>query len=153
MTPSNHRRNPFHELGLPVDATNAQIVERAEELVQTCRDDAERDRIVRAKDELITHPLTRAKHERTEPARTDYPREERWADFVHGNRRAPVAARALTDGAALSAADFDLASAVRVLTRWSVDADFADAGPLPLELPSTEADGVALVEVRDVLFG
>ncbi|HTJ71468.1 MAG TPA: hypothetical protein VL551_28255 [Actinospica sp.] len=153
MTPSNHRRNPFHELGLPVDATNAQIVERAEELVQTCRDAAERDRIVRAKDELITHPLTRAKHERAEPARTDYERAERWSDFVHDNRRAPVSARALTEGAALSAADFDLASAVRVLTRWSVQEEFAAAGPPRLELPSTEADGVARVEVRDVLFG
>lgn len=153
MTLSNHRRNPFHELGLPVGASNAQIVERAEELVQTCRDDTERDRIVHAKDELITHPLTRATHERTEPARTDYEQEERWSDFVHDNRRAPVSARGLTAGAALTEADFDLAAAVRVLTRWSVDAEFDSASPLTLELPLTEADGVARVEVRDVLFG
>lgn len=151
--PPRTPRNPFHELGLPVAATNAQIVERAEELVQTCRDDAERDRIVRAKDALITHPLTRAGHERTEPASTGYEREERWADFVHDHRRTPVGARSLDDGRPLTEADFDLAGAVRTLIRWAVGEQCAQAGPPRLDLPSGPADGVALMEVRDVLFG
>ncbi|MFJ9616187.1 hypothetical protein [Streptomyces noursei] len=146
-------RNPFHELGLRVDATNAQIVERAEELVQTCRDEQERDRIIRAKEELITHPLTRAKHERTEPARTDYAMHERWADFVHDHRHAPIPRGGLTEGAALSAADIELPAALRALTRWAVDAELEDVLPLLRALPTVEFGGTTPVEVRDVLFG
>jgi len=153
MTPSNHRRNPFHVLGLPVDATNAQIVERAEELVQTCHDAAERDLVVWAKGELITHPLVRARHERTEPGRTDYEREQRWEDFVHDHRRGPVSARTLAVGAPLRTEDFDLAAVVRILTRWSADAELEAVDPLLCPLPATEADGVTRLEVRDVLFG
>lgn len=152
MTPPNPR-NPFHELGLRVDATNAQIVERAEELVQTCRDQAERDRIIRAKEELITHPLTRAKHERTEPARTDYEVDERWADFVHDHRRAPIPRGGLAEGPALSAADVDLRTAIRNLTRWAADAELEEVLPLLRALPTAEFGGPTLVEVRDVLFG
>ncbi len=153
MTPPNHPRNPFHELGLQVDATNAQIVERAEELVQTCRDDTERDRIVRAKEELITHPLTRAKHERTEPARTDYEQDERWADFVHDHRRAPVPVRGVAAGATLSPADLDPRAAMRALIRWVIDAEPDDVLPQLRALPTTEFGGVTLMEMRDVLFG
>lgn len=153
MTPSNHPRNPFHELGLRVDATPAQIVERAEDLVQACRDDAERDRIIRAKEQLITHPLTRAKHERTEPARTDYEQDERWADFVQDHRSAPIPARGLAAGAALSAADFDLPAAMRTLTRWAADRELDDVRAVLRELPTAEFGGVPVVEMRDVLFG
>jgi hypothetical protein len=153
MTPPNHPRNPFHELGLRVDATNAQIAERAEELVQTCRDEAERDRIIRAKEELITHPLTRAKHERTEPVRTDYEQGERWEDFVHDHRRAPIPVRGVAAGAALMPADINLQTAMRALTRWLTDAELDDVLPQLRALPTTEVGGVTLVEMRDVLFG
>jgi hypothetical protein len=153
MTPPNYQRNPFHELGLRADATNAQIVERAEELVQTCRDEAQRDRIIRAKEELITHPLTRAKHERTEPARTAYEQDERWADFVHDHRHAPVPARGVADGAVLSVRDFDLRSVVRMVTRWSADAELDEVAALLRALPTAGFGDVTLMEVRDVLFG
>jgi hypothetical protein len=153
MTPPNHPRNPFHELGLRVDATNAQIVERAEELVHTCRDETERDRIVRAKEELITLPLTRAKHERTEPARTDYEQDERWADFVHDHRRAPIPARGVAAGTALSPADLDPSAAMRALTRCAIEAEPDEVAPQLRALPTTEFGGVTPMEMRDVLFG
>lgn len=153
MTAPNHPRNPFHELGLRVDATDAEIVERAEELGQMGRDAAERDRIVRAKEELITHPLTRAKHERAEPARTAYEQDERWADFVQDHQRAPIPVRGVAAGATLAAADLDPRAAVRVLTRWALDAELDDVRPELRALPAGESGGVTLVELRDVLFG
>jgi hypothetical protein len=136
-----------------VDATNAQIVERAEELVQTCRDETERDRIIRAKEELITHPLTRAKHERAEPARTAYEQDERWADFVHEHRRAPIPVRGVAPCATLTTADLDPRAAMRALTRWTIDAELDVVLPQLQTLPTSELDGVTLVEMRDVLFG
>ena len=154
MTSPHDGRNPFHVLGLPTSATNAQIVGRAEELVHAAADDAERDRVSWAKTELITHPLVRARHERTEPTRTDYDREQRWQDFVHDHRRPPVGALERSTGDPPRSADFDLAAVARTLIRWSADADRdALAPPLLQPLPLSDADGTPRPEVRDVLFG
>lgn len=153
MTAPNQPRNPFHELGLRVDATNAQIVARAEELVEASRDDAERDRIIRAKGELITNPLVRAKHERAEPARTQYEQDQRWADFVHDHRHAPIPSRGVAGDAELLVRDLDLQAVLRVLTRWAADAELDEVFPLLRALPTTGFDDVTLMEVCDVLFG
>lgn len=156
MTNPNRPPNPFHLLGLPVDASNEQIVERAEELVQMARDNEERDLYVWAKGELITHPRTRGRHEGTEPRHTDYERGWRWEDFVRQYRRAPIKPEALINGAAdqpLEPTDFDLTAALRTVAHWVADSDAKTFSPLFETMPGRAVDGVPAVEVRDVLFG
>jgi hypothetical protein len=151
MTQTNYRPNPFHVLGLPVDASNEEIVERSEELAQTAGTSEERDLCVWARGELITHPRTRRRHESTEPRHTDYERERRWEDFARAYRRSPATGRGSADSRLLPE-DFDLAAVVRVLARWLVEAEPDGLGPLFHAMP-TAADGVPGLEVRDVLFG
>jgi len=157
MTQTNYRPNPFHVLGLPVDTSNEEIVQRAEELTQTARNDEERDLYVWARGELITHPRTRQRHESTEPRHTDYQRERRWEDFEREYRRSSVLLRPLSGQGAgdsrLRLEDFDLAAVVLILTRWLTEAELDGLAPLFQTVPVSAADGVPRLEVRDVLFG
>jgi hypothetical protein len=166
--------SPFHVLALPVDASREEIVERAEELARACGSDEDRRLIVWAKDELTTDPVLRARYERTEPRHTDYARQQRWEDFVRDFERNPVTAQSMADeaadrtragdgdgqegdgdgdGARLRAEDVDLPAAVRILIRRAADAGLDSLDPLFQTMPSTDADGVSRLEIRDVLFG
>lgn len=157
--------SPFHVLGVPVDASREQIVERADELARTCGTDEERTLITWAKAELTTDPVLRARYERTEPRGTDYPRQQRWEAFVRDFTRNPVTAQSLTadsdgqDGAGadggsqLRDEDVDLAAAVRILIRRAADAGLDSLDPLFQTIPVNDADGVSRLEIRDVLFG
>ena len=89
--------SPFHVLGLPVDASREEIVERADELARISGSHEDRKLIAWAKGELTTDPVLRARYERTEPRGTDYARQQRWEDFVRDFTRNPVTAQSLTD--------------------------------------------------------
>ena len=157
--------SPFHALGVPVDASREQIVERADELARTCGTDEERTLITWAKAELTTDPVLRARYERTEPRGTDYPRQQRWEAFVRDFTRNPVTAQSLTadsdgqegagadGGSQLRDEDVDLAAAVRILIRRAADAGLDSLDPLFQTIPVNDADGVSRLEIRDVLFG
>jgi hypothetical protein len=161
--------NPFHVLGVPVDASRAQIVARAEELARISAADEDRALIAWAERELTTDPVLRARYERTEPRNTDYPRQQRWADFVRDFTRNPVTTQSLADdgsgqgvagdgagaggGAQLRAEDVDLPAAVRILIRQAADAGLDSLDPLFRTMPANDADGVSRLEIRDVLFG
>jgi hypothetical protein len=157
--------SPFHVLGVPVDASREQIVERADELARTCGTDEDRKLITWAKAELTTDPALRARYERTEPRGTDYPRQQRWEAFVRDFTRNPVTAQSLAaesegqDGAGadggsqLRDEDVDLATAVRILIRRAADAGLDSLDPLFQTIPANDADGVSRLEIRDVLFG
>ena len=157
--------SPFHVLGVSVSASREQIVERAEELARTCGSDEDRRLIVWAEGELTTDPLLRARYERTEPSTTDYPRQQRWEDFVRDFERNPVTAQSLADdgtgrsgagggaGSQLRAQDVDLAAAVRILIQRAADAGLDSLDPLFQTMPATDADGLSRLEIRDVLFG
>jgi hypothetical protein len=157
--------SPFHVLGVSVDASREEIVERAEELARTCGSDEDRKLVVWAGGELTTDPLLRARYEWTEPRSTDYPRQQRWEDFVRDFEGNPVTAHSLADdgagrpgtgdgaGSRLRAEDVDLAAAVRILIRRAADAGLDSLDPLFQTMPANDADGVSRLEIRDVLFG
>jgi len=157
--------SPFHVLGVPVDASREEIVERAEELARISGGDEDRKLIAWATGELTTDPVLRARYERTEPRRTDYARQQRWEDFVRDFTRDPVTAQSLADvsggregagdggGSRLRAEDVDLPAAVRILIRQAADAGLDDLDPLFHAMPANDADGVSRLEIRDVLFG
>jgi hypothetical protein len=151
MAQTNYRPNPFHLLGLPIDASTEQIVERSEELAQTAVDAEDRDRCVWARAELITHPRTRRWHESTEPRHTDYEREDRWEDFLRTYRRVPRTARGSGESRLLPE-DFDLTPVAGILMQWLTEAEPDRLAPLFLALPIA-ADGTPWLAVRDVLFG
>ena len=157
--------SPFHVLGVPVGASREEIVERADELARTCSGDEERKLVAWAKGELTTDPVLRARYERTEPRSTDYPRQQRWEDFVRDFTRNPVTALSLAGedegyegaidggGSHLRDEDVDLLAAVRILIRQAADAGLDSLDPLFQTMPATDADGVSRLEIRDVLFG
>ena len=157
--------SPFHVLGVPVDASREQIVERADELARTCGTDEDRKLIAWAKAELTSDPALRARYERTEPRGTDYPRQQRWEAFVRDFNRNPVTAQSLAAddegqdaagdvaGSRLRDEDVDLAAAVRILIRRAADAGLDSLDPLFQTIPVNDADGVSRLEIRDVLFG
>ena len=157
--------NPFHVLGVPVDASREQILARAEELARVSGGDEDRRLVAWAVGELTTDPVLRARYERTEPRSTDYARQQRWEDFVRDFTGNPVTAQSLADdseglegagdggGARLRAEDVDLPAAVRILIRQAADAGLDDLDPLFRTLPANDADGVSRLEIRDVLFG
>lgn len=156
--------SPFHLLGVPVSASREAILERAEELARTSGGDEERKLIAWATTELTTDPVLRARYERTEPRGTDYPRQQRWEDFVREFQRNPVTAQSLADddagldgteggGSKLRPEDVDLAAAVRILIRRAADAGLDSLDPLFQTMPANDVDGVSRLEIRDVLFG
>lgn len=157
--------NPFHVLGVSVDASREEIVARADELARASGSDEERTLVAWAEHELTADPLLRARYERTEPRGTDYGRQRRFEDFVRDFTPNPVTAAALADddagrpgtgegdGSRLRAEDVDLPAAVRILIREAADAGFDALDPLFQTLPATDADGVSRLEIRDVLFG
>ncbi|MFI6344679.1 hypothetical protein [Streptomyces sp. NPDC050560] len=144
MTTANDRPNPFHVLGLPVDADQQTVVEQAEEGMQTAASAQERELYDWAMRELIKHPHTRLGHELTEPRPTDY-RDRRRDAFVRRNRGNP----AKLPGHRLGPEDFDLPEAVRRTVRELIEA--TPAGGLAT-LPVTSGDTEPELEVRDVLF-
>ncbi|MFD8566501.1 hypothetical protein [Streptomyces sp. NPDC059639] len=146
MTTADRRPNPFHVLGLPSDADEQSIVERAEDGIRTAGSEQERALYDWAMRELIGHPRTRQRHALTEPPGTGY-RDRAWDAFVRRHRTNPADLRRhrLTPDA------FDLPSAVRRVVR-ELHRPVPDAARAALEHPATDAPGSEL-EARDVLFG
>ncbi|MCX3059664.1 hypothetical protein [Streptomyces beihaiensis] len=144
---TRHRRpNPFQVLGLPVDADQQSIVERAEDGIRTAGSDQERALYDWAMRELIGHPRTRQRHALTEPPGTEY-RDRALDAFARRHRPNPADLR----GHRLSADDFDLPEAVRRVVR-ELHKSVPEAGLHALERQRPHATDTEL-EARDVLFG
>ncbi|MEV2217807.1 hypothetical protein AB0H86_41355 [Streptomyces sp. NPDC050997] len=147
MTAAPGRPNPYHVLGLPVDADQQTVVEHGEDGIKTGSDE-ERDLYDWAMRELIGHPHTRLRHALTEPPRTDY-RDARWRRFARPYRTAPVDLGA----PGLVPDDFDVAEIVRQVVRELLR-PLPDGAHAVLEDPSPAADDPEPeLEVHDVLFG
>lgn len=154
------RPNPFHVLGLPVDASDAEIVERGQEGTELAGTEEERKLYDWAMRELIGHPDTRRRHAVTEAPDTDY-RDERWKDFARLNGRNPANTRALTEagsgGAPLKPSDIDWAALLGQLAAGLGEAGAeAEARQIRAALeqpPVQHGNAVRTVEVSDVLFG
>lgn len=147
---ANRRPNPFHVLGLPVDATEADIVERAEEGIQTAPTAQDRELYDWAMRELIRNPRTRLRYELTEPPGTDY-RDRRWAFFARTHRTYPAG----LGGQNLSPEDFEVPRALRRTVRALAQAPLTDTGDALRTAPQAARvhDQEPELEVRDVLFG
>ncbi|GAA3438622.1 hypothetical protein [Kutzneria kofuensis] len=146
-------RNPFHVLQLPTDATTEAIVARAREAAELAESDAERQAVVEAQRDLITHPAGRLRHELLEAPGSDY-RDREWESFEHQHKRNPVDFAAIAEGVVpLRREDFDLLAVVglavdEVLATPEPDVPAALADP-----PVQPAWDTPPVEVRHVLFG
>lgn len=146
-------RNPFHELGLPVGASDADVVSRGQERVELAATDEEAQDARRAIQELTTHPRTRARHELFEVPGTDYG-DNTWERFTRRHRKNPVDLRALVDGAqSLRANDFDLRGVVALLLDDMLMPPAVDLGPAVRNAPEPPAFGPPPIEVSDVIFG
>lgn len=147
------RRNPFHELGLPLDASAADVVHRGDELVvEAVSDDEARD-ARRAVQELNTHPRDRARYELLEVPDTDYGNTE-WDRFARSNRKNPVDPAALAaSGEPLQVNDFDLRAVLGLLLDDLLAAPDVDIEPAVRAAPRPLDFGPPPLEVRDVIFG
>jgi hypothetical protein len=146
-------RNPFHVLRLPTDATTEAVVERAAEAAELAESDAERQAVVEAQRDLITHPAGRLRHELLEAPGSDY-RDRDWESFEHRHKRNPIDFAAIAEGVVpLRREDFDL----RVVVGLAIDEVLAMPEPdVPAALadpPVQPAWDTPPVEVRHVLFG
>jgi hypothetical protein len=145
--------NPFHVLGLPVDATETEIVHRGQELVELA-ETAEETQLARwAIQELSTHPATRRVHELLEVPDPQY-RQEEWERFERRNRRNPVDLDALAEGSPpLRTKDFDLRAILGLLLDDVLSPPPVDLRPAVENPPVPPAAGAPPIEVNDVVFG
>jgi hypothetical protein len=149
-------RNPFHVLRLPTDAPTRDIVERAAEAAELAGTDAERQAVVEAQRDLITHPAGRLRHELLEAPGTDY-HDREWEAFEHRHKRDPIDFAAIAgDAAPLRRTDFDLPAVLG----FAVDEVLTGLRPEPPDLAAALTDppvpprwDAPPVEVRHVLFG
>jgi hypothetical protein len=145
------RPNPFHVLGLPVDADRETIVERGQEWSDLAETDADRDLYQWAVGELIHDASSRRMHELLEAPGAAY-RDDRRARFGRRHRRNPADLRALRAGGTPRAGDFDLAGVIGVLLDWSLAPPAVDAAEAVRGVPVSPELGDAPLEVADVLF-
>lgn len=145
--------NPFALLGLPIDATRADIVARADELYDTTGSKEEGLLFRWAKEQLITNSQARLEYELFEFPDTEY-EDTAWENFVRIHRKKPVDSDTLLNEATAPGLDaIDIPGLLRLFLN-------------SLLLPTTEADiSVAIdgspyvpqyklpLEVRDVIFG
>jgi hypothetical protein len=147
------KRNPFHVLALPTDATTADIVDRGEELTELARTDEERHAAIEAQRELITHPATRLLHEVLEVPDASY-RERDRAAFERRNKRNPVDLTALAAGAnPLRRTDFNVHAVIGFLLDDLLRPPPVDVRRAVENPPVPPEVGAPPIEVRDVLFG
>jgi hypothetical protein len=145
--------NPFHVLGLPVDATETEVVQRGQELCELAETTEEVQLARWAIQELTTHPATRRVHELLEVPDPRYADEE-WKRFERRNRRNPVDLDALAAGSPpLRTKDFDLGAILGLLLDELLSPPAADLRPAVENPPVPLATGAPPIEVNDVVFG
>jgi hypothetical protein len=147
------RPNPFQVLGLPTNATKAEIVARANELIELAETNEQRLEYRWASEQLITRADTRLGYELFEMPGAVY-EDLDWERFARKFGRRPVDVAALaSDGIPLTLQQFNLEALARLFLDGVLrvsEPDLASAvdgsrvefgvGPPPLE-------------VRDVIFG
>jgi len=147
------KRNPFHVLALPTDATKPDIVERSDELADMAPTDDDRHAVIEAQRQLITNPATRLLHEVLEVPDTSY-REQDWKVFENRNKRNPVNPTALAAGAnPLRRTDFNIQAVIGFLLDDLLRPPPVDVRRAVENPPVPPEMGAPPIEVRDVLFG
>lgn len=144
--------NPFEILGLPIDATEEDVAERAWEL-ETGADPDERLRYRWAREQIVTHPRTRREYEVFEVPGTAY-QDPEWDEFARRHKRNPVDLRPLAATIAPPGlADIDLVELIGVLLDGLLDVPAPDVAAVLAETPVPIGLAPPPVEVRDVAFG
>ena len=145
--------NPFQILGLPTSASNAEIVERGQDLSDAAPTQDERRLYRWAIEQLITKQSTRLVHELFEVPGADYEDPE-WEGFARSFARNPVNLSELVrNSAEVGPEDFDVLGLIDLVLDGLLEVSALDSEAALLE-PPVEADcGPPPLEVRDVLFG
>jgi hypothetical protein len=147
------KRNPFHELGLPVDTSVADVVRKGQELVELAATDEEARNARWAMRELTTHPRDRARHELLEVPDTNY-QDDVWDRFERRHRRNPVDLDALArDAQPLRSTDFDVRAILGLLLDDLLAPPAADIDLAVRNAPQPQPFGPSPIEVSDVIFG
>ncbi len=141
----------FCALALPVDATDAAIVERDQQLSGRKPDAAERYRD--AREQLLERRRDRLRHELIEVPGAVYPDDE-WEQFCRKFERNPVSVARFTQGTGTpDVADFDWAAFLRLAIEERISASTADLAPAIHQPPFPPGYGPPPLEVYDVIFG
>jgi hypothetical protein len=149
--PASGKPSPFEILGLPVDATNAEIVEREDD-ASAQRTDQEELLCRMASHDLLTHALTRVVYELFEIPGAQY-RDPGWERFVKLHEKSPVNLKELARTSRLPRLeDFNLAAVVGLALDGLLRVPEADIAPAIEHNPFT-AECNPPLEVRDVIFG
>ncbi|WP_242909479.1 hypothetical protein [Actinomadura terrae] len=144
--------NPFHVLGLPVDADRELIVERGQELADLAATDEERGRIQWAVGELIHDEAVRRVHAILEVPGTDYD-DGRWARFQRRHRGNPVDLKTLGAVGPPSPEVFDIPQIIDVVLDWRLTPPEVDVDEAVRHVPVRPRLDEPPLEVSDVLFG
>jgi hypothetical protein len=145
--------NPFETLSLSIDATNAEIVERVNELIDTADDEGQR-LLYRAagQEQLLQHPLTRVAYELFEVPGASY-RDREWEQFARGRQKNPIKLADLArECPPPGLNDFDFAALIDIALEGLLLVPAADIIPAVEHNPFSPHCGPPL-EVRDVIFG
>ncbi|MBT2207928.1 MULTISPECIES: hypothetical protein [Actinomadura] len=145
-------RNPFHALGLPVDADRELIVERGQEMADLATSDEERDVYRWAVGELIHDEAARRVHAILEVPGTDYD-DDRWARFERRHRASPVDPAALRAAGRPSPEVFDIPQIIDVVLDWMLTPPEVDVDEAVRHVPVRPRLDEPPLEVSDVLFG
>lgn len=150
---SNERHNPFHILGLPIDASDEAIVRRGQSLINTAQSDEQRQLYRWAIDELTLHPLTRLEHALYEFPETAY-RDTQWEAFIKKHKRQPAKPDTSVPSAApLTLADVDMAALLDEVLAALLDVPLVDLEQARKHAPFSMQSLPLPLEVRDVIFG
>ncbi len=145
--------NPFRVLELSADATNQEIVERGQELIDLAETEAQRRQYRWAMEQLITKPLTRLQYELYEFPDSEY-KDDDWERFVRINKRNPINIHELAkEIPAPGIEDFDLSELIQLLIEGMLRIDRPDIQTALQNSPFKPGVGPAPLEVKNVIFG
>lgn len=153
FNPPDDRPSPFQVLELHVDATNAEIVERLNECMETAGSEAERQLYRSAgQEQLLQHPLSRVAYELFEVPGAQYVDRE-WERFERAHRRNPVNLVELAkECPPPELKDFNLPALIALALDGLLTVPEASITAAVEHNPFSPYCGPPL-EVRDVIFG
>lgn len=141
----------FCTLALPVDATDAAIVERDVQL--SGRKAEARESYRDAREQLLERKRDRLKHELIEIPGAAYPDGE-WEQFYRKFERNPVTlARFMQDTGTPGIADFDWTAFLSLAIEERISASSSDLAPAIQQPPFSPGHGPPPLEIYDAIFG
>ncbi len=145
--------NPFQILELPVHATNQEVVECGQELMDLAETEEKRRLFRWAMEQLITKPLTRLEYELYECPGSEYSDND-WEHFVKMNKRNPIDIHELAKQISPpDITDFDLAALIEFWVDGMLQVEKPDIRIAIQNTPFKPEIGPPPLEIKDVIFG